>query len=82
MYQLCSLLKLTPTTNAEIERIVSALKSIKIYSRSTMGEKRLNGQNDITCTQICFCQINHHRVWTVFTTRHLRKSFKTRSVGV
>ena len=41
--KLLKLILLAPATNAEIERIFSALKRVKTYLRSTMGEKRLGG---------------------------------------
>ena len=39
--KLVKLLLLAPATNAESERIFSAMKRVKTYLRSTMGNKRL-----------------------------------------
>ena len=41
--KLLKLILLAPATKAESERIFSALKRVKTYLRSTMGERRLNG---------------------------------------
>ena len=87
---------LAPATNAESERIFSALKRVKTYLRSTMGEKRLGGLMVLHVHKEETNLINIIDAANNFTTKKssrgltfgkvlqhdINKSSKTRTVGV
>ena len=90
------LILLAPATNAESERIFSALKRVKTYLRSTMGEKRLSGLMALHVHKEETDLINIIDAANNFTTKKssrgltfgnfsqhdINKSSKTRSAGV
>ena len=94
--KLLKLILLAPATNAESERIFSALKMVKTYLRSTMGEKILGGLMVLHVHKEETDLINIIDAANNFTTKnsswgltfgkfsqcYINKSSKTRSVGV
>ena len=94
--KLLKLILLAPATNAESERIFSALKRVKTYLRSTMGEKRLGGlmvlhvhkeETDLiniidAANNFTTKKSSRGLTFGKFSQHDINKSSKTRSVGV
>jgi len=69
-YLLC-LLGVLPFTTCEAERSVSALRRLKMYTRSTMGEERLTGLALMNVHSDISLDINE--LIDVFASRHPRR---------
>ena len=94
--KLLKLILLAPATNAESEIIFSALKRVKAYLRSTMGEKRLGGlmvlhvhkeETDLiniidAANNFTTKKSSRGLTFGEFSQHDINKSSKTRSVGV
>ena len=71
---LLKLILVNPATNSTSERIFSAMRRIKMYLRSTMGQARLNGLMVLHVHKEKTAQISLLKIANTFVNSEYRKS--------
>jgi hypothetical protein len=62
-------------TVASVERILSKLKLLKNYLRSTMSQQRLNGLATLCIEKRLLDEIDIHTIIDDFASRNVRRDF-------